>query len=127
MCVYSFLFRLFRFFVASTSFNHFCLLCFFSLHFSPHPSLSSLSLILSLILSLFLGFLILFFRIFRFFVFSASSLLPFLLLLLPPFAPSDFFCSFHLFLSLLSKSPVNLRMFVSTSRLSLGIFIHYAK
>ena len=37
MCVYSFLFRLFRFFVASTSFNHFCLLCFFS----PFSFLSS--------------------------------------------------------------------------------------
>lgn len=123
----SFLFRIFRFFISSassvssassSSFLFFCL-C--------RSPLSLLPLIL-----LFLCFLIHFFRLFCLlcFLFSfafvvstvSSTSFPlffcrsfrlfrfsrFLPLLLPSHLPSSgFFCSFHLFLSLLFKSPVN--------------------
>ncbi len=137
MCVYFlffsllFSFRLFRFFISSAfswspsfflllffSFLFFCLcrsplflplillfLCFlihfflFLLVFSA--SFFSFAFVVSTVSSTSFSFFCRSFRLFRF-----SRFLP---LLLPSHLPSSgFFCSFHLFLSLLFKSPVNL-------------------
>ena len=135
MCVLSllfssFLFRLFRFFISSafsvssassSSFLFFsfafvalhslsCLLSSFSSVFSSTSSVSyvfsasffSFAFVVSTVSST--SFPLFFCRSFRLFLFSR-----FLPLLLPSHLPSSgFFCSFHLFLSLLFKSPVNL-------------------
>ena len=118
-CLLSF-FLFFSFaFVALHSLS--CLLSSFSSVFSSTSSVSSVfsasffsfAFVVSTVSST--SFPLFFCRSFRLFRFSR-----FLPLLLPShLPPSGFFCSFHLFLSLLFKSPVNLRMFVSTSRLSL--------
>ena len=131
----SFLFRLFRFFISSafsvssassSSFLFFsflffsfafvalhslsCLLSSFSSVFSSTSSVSSVfsasffsfAFVVSTVSST--SFPLFFCRSFRLFRFSR-----FLPLLLPSHLPSSgFFCSFHLFLSLLFKSPVNL-------------------
>lgn len=89
VCTFSsFLFRLFRFFISSVS-------SVFS------ASFFSFAFVVSTVSST--SFPLFFCRSFRLFRFSR-----FLPLLLPSHLPSSgFFCSFHLFLSLLFKSPVN--------------------
>lgn len=106
---FSFLFFFFSFaFVALHSLS--CLLSSFSSVFSSTSSVSSVfsasffsfAFVVSTVSST--SFPLFFCRSFRLFRFSR-----FLPLLLPSHLPSSgFFCSFHLFLSLLFKSPVNL-------------------
>lgn len=101
---FSFLFFSFAF-VALHSLS--CLLSSFSSVFSSTSSVSSLLPFFLLPLS-FLPFLPPLFPSFSATPFVSSASLAFCPLLLPSHLPSyGFFCSFHLFLSLLFKSPVN--------------------